>query len=170
MFFNLYKGVLVRDRFGYCDLSSGCPVEEEEADPGPEHGPDPLLADETCLTVATPGGTKAPEPCVFPFRYLGVLHGECTTVGDDRCVPWCSVQVDPDGNHVSGRGRFGHCHPEGCRRCCIPADPEEERCRPEVAGNERHSGTSPGLTSDRGESPCRTVSKNFSVARCRPFC
>ena len=33
--------------------------------------------------------------------------------------PWCSTQVDDDGSHVGGQGKWGNCGPG----CPIPEDP-----------------------------------------------
>ena len=47
------------------------------------------------------------DPCRFRFR--GVLRNSCITEGDPEDRLWCSVEVDRRGNHVLGKGRFGHC-------------------------------------------------------------
>ena len=36
--------------------------------------------------ITTTGGSGTSEPCVFPFRYKGVLYNECITI--DRNTPW----------------------------------------------------------------------------------
>ena len=49
--------------------------------------------------------------CVFPFHYDGTTYSECTSVDHDQ--PWCSVEVDSNGNHVGEKwGNCGpYCHP-----------------------------------------------------------
>jgi hypothetical protein len=69
----------------------------------------------TCRTVSTPSGTSSPEPCVFPFRFDNVSFFECTPHLHSFMIKWCSVEVDDAGDHVSGRGRWGNCDPQGCR-------------------------------------------------------
>ena len=39
--------------------------------------------------------------CVFPFIYNGITYFGCTLEGNDQ--PWCSTEVDSDGNHVDGK-------------------------------------------------------------------
>ncbi len=67
-----------------------------------------------CHTVVTQGGTKKPEKCVFPFTFRGKRYEGCTTEHDPDKRSWCSVQVDEDGNHVSGKGHWGHCDQATC--------------------------------------------------------
>ena len=43
------------------------------------------------------------KPCVFPFKYHGVLFTDCT-------FGWCSTKVDDDGKHI--KGNQGDCGPE----------------------------------------------------------
>ena len=35
------------------------------------------------------------QRCIFPFKYLGVEHNQCTTVDSDNGAPWCAVDVGP---------------------------------------------------------------------------
>ncbi len=70
---------------------------------------------QNCRTVATVDGTPRPERCVSSFIYNGRRRVGCITDNDPDRRPWCSVEVDADGNHVGGRGRWGHCDLEACR-------------------------------------------------------
>ena len=47
--------------------------------------------------------------CVFPFGYQGKTYNGCTIADAPDNKKWCSVQVDSDGNHIGGRGLWGHC-------------------------------------------------------------
>ena len=49
------------------------------------------------------------KQCVFPFRYNGVIYKGCTKVtweGKYTNNPWCSTEVNEDGNYV---GLWGNC-------------------------------------------------------------
>jgi hypothetical protein len=54
------------------------------------------------------------EPCVFPFKLKDQTFHSCTTQRDPNSQLWCSVQVDKDGRHVVGLGRWGHCDTVFC--------------------------------------------------------
>ena len=43
------------------------------------------------------------------FRFRGIVRNSCITEGDPEDRLWCSVEVDGRGDHVIGKGRFGHC-------------------------------------------------------------
>ena len=43
------------------------------------------------------------KTCVFPFRVSGRLYDKCTTVGTSDQTPWCSLEVDHNQNHISGK-------------------------------------------------------------------
>ena len=47
-------------------------------------------------------------PCVFPFKYGGILYNECTKV--DATKPWCSVHTDSGKNTQTGM--WGYCAPD----------------------------------------------------------
>ncbi len=96
-----------------------------------------------CTTVRTRGGTLRPAPCVFPFTYDGNVYEGCTKVGDPRGRSWCSVEVDAEGNHVVGAGRWGHCSKQTCN------------------GNERKRTMSSDSAVKKGT--CRTVSDCLSA-------
>ena len=54
-----------------------------------------------------PCTTDSGKPCVFPFKYLGKTYNECTWAL--AAEPWCSTQVDSDGNHITYH--WGYCGP-----------------------------------------------------------
>ena len=56
-----------------------------------------------CLTES---GAEPGKLCVFPFNFKGTFYFECTTV-ENGDQPWCSVEVDSDGNHIGGK--WGNC-------------------------------------------------------------
>eukprot|EP00094_Tigriopus_californicus_P006154 TCALIF_05926-PA protein Name:"Similar to snk Serine protease snake (Drosophila melanogaster)" AED:0.19 eAED:0.19 QI:0/0.83/0.71/0.85/0.66/0.71/7/188/824 len=64
-----------------------------------------------CMTTT---GSKNPnKPCVFPFKYRGKIYYSCAwVIFHITKGPWCSTQVDEDGNHI--RGQYGVCQPEKC--------------------------------------------------------
>jgi len=57
---------------------------------------------------------------VFPFTYHGHVHTECTLDGG-FARPWCSTQVDSNGNHVVGA--WGDC-PASCPTETVATTPE----------------------------------------------
>ena len=59
-----------------------------------------------CFTIS--GAIKG-KKCIFPFRYNGVLHHQCTK--DDHDKLWCSTQIDENGDYVDGQ--WGNCGPCG---------------------------------------------------------
>lgn len=84
-----------------------------------------------CTTIVTPGGTQTPEKCKFPFRYYGQEFQSCTTFGEKYKLEWCSVQVDNQGNHVKGQGRWGHCDKSLClnnNTNTVTSSNDQEQC------------------------------------------
>ena len=75
-----------------------------------------------CFTVPTPRGTQWPERCIFPFFFMGRRFYICTQDFAPDNKFWCSVEVDANGNHKSGGGRFGHCSQE-CFMTRLPIVP-----------------------------------------------
>ena len=75
-----------------------------------------------CFTVPTPRGTQWPERCIFPFFFMGRRFYNCTQDFAPDNKFWCSVEVDANGNHKSGGGRFGHCSQE-CFMTRLPIVP-----------------------------------------------
>ena len=49
-------------------------------------------------------------PCVFPFKYGGILYNECTKVESVFNKPWCSVQTDAGKNTQAEK--WGYCAPD----------------------------------------------------------
>ena len=53
----------------------------------------------------------------------------CTATGDPKKRLWCSVQVDPSGNHVAHQRRWGHCNLKTCKHCKTISGPAaNENC------------------------------------------
>ncbi len=68
------------------------------------------------------GGPKPGRACVFPFTNpsSGLRHDACTLEAepdDGTGRDWCSVRVDPAGEHVPGE--WGYCHQLHC-----PTEPD----------------------------------------------
>ena len=57
----------------------------------------------------TISGPSSNTPCIFPFTFNDVTYHECILDNDGA---WCSTEVDNDGIHVSGQGKWGICGPE----------------------------------------------------------
>jgi len=51
--------------------------------------------------------TRELQECVFPFKFKGVEYHKCTQNGDSDNRPWCSLDVDLNGKHVSSH--WGYC-------------------------------------------------------------
>lgn len=49
-------------------------------------------------------------PCVFPFKFNDAIYNECLK---DTEGFWCSTEVDKEGWHCAGSGKWGSCGP-GC--------------------------------------------------------
>ena len=65
---------------------------------------------ETCKTI---GGANINASCIFPFTYkshnnVDVIYNGCAMDTMDGKF-WCSTKVDRFGQHVSGKGEWGHC-------------------------------------------------------------
>merc|ERR1719491_100145 len=59
----------------------------------------------SCMTV---DGPAAGSSCVSPFNFGGETISGCTTIDGDT-KPWCSTQVDENGDHVAGVDAWGYC-------------------------------------------------------------
>ncbi len=68
----------------------------------------------------TDSGASANKPCIFPFKFNGATHFECTwdQAHLTEHKAWCSTLVDATGHHVGGQGKWGNCGPG----CPIPPD------------------------------------------------
>ena len=93
--------------------------------------PSVLIAERICVTVA---GASKGKPCIFPFKFNGVLYSECTwnQAHLTEHKAWCSTLVDASGTHVGGQGKWGNCGP-GC-----PVPPDD---RPGSAGSDDKPGS-----------------------------
>merc|ERR1712088_413078 len=90
----------------------------------------------SCMTV---DGPAAGSSCVFPFNFGGETISSCTTIDGDT-TPWCSTQVDGNGDHVGGVGAWGYC---------------DASCA--GAGSGTGSGFTPGTTVGTTEGPTTTA-------------
>jgi len=68
----------------------------------------------------TDSGASSGKPCIFPFRFNGVVHYQCTwdQAHLTEHKPWCSTLVDSTGHHVGGQGKWGNCG----ANCPVPPD------------------------------------------------
>merc|ERR1719350_671332 len=64
--------------------------------------------------------TLAGEKCIFPFRYEGVVHYQCTHA--DSPAPWCATQVHSNGTTVTDR--WGDCSLGALSRCSVEETPD----------------------------------------------
>ena len=71
-------------KWGICPSDCGRPT----TTPSPPSG---------CKTV---GGNVPGKPCVFPFRFRGILYNECTMEMDTKL--WCSTSTNSDNDHQTG--------------------------------------------------------------------
>ena len=108
-----------------------------------------------CRTV---GGGDAGATCVFPFTYKGTRYEECTLVDADGGRPWCSTLTDGNGEHVGGRGKWGHCPERGCGR--------SRGCRTEGGGRRGAACVFPFVHKGRRYSGCTLVDADDG----RPWC
>jgi len=94
-----HRGQYINGRWGNCN---------QDCEPG-------------CKTVA---GPQTGELCVFPFKWLGKVYRECTSLDNNGSL-WCATDVDPLHNYVTDI--WGHCADTcpGCRTveggtCTLP--------------------------------------------------
>jgi len=84
------SGNHISGNWGNCESGSGCPIPSK-----------------TCFTRSGPSANK---PCIFPFKFNGTEYSTCTYASSHSGEPWCSTEVDPNGNHLYGRyGKWGNC-------------------------------------------------------------
>ena len=57
----------------------------------------------------TTSGAAVGEACVFPFIFRDKRRDSCILEDSDSGEPWCSVQVDKEGYHISKKGLWGYC-------------------------------------------------------------
>jgi len=115
---------------------SGIPVGEAEV-----FG-DVLPVETICVTAS---GASPHKPCIFPFKFNGVIYNECTwkSAHLTEHKPWCSTLVDDTGHHVGGQGKWGNCG----SGCPIPPD---DRADEELPGR-TSDGTQERCTADQFE-------------------
>jgi len=67
---------------------------------------EPTGTNKTCTTTSdsVDPGTK----CVFPFIYEGVEHFGCP-MDPENNRRWCSTETNENGEHVSGKDKYGFC-------------------------------------------------------------
>merc|ERR1712183_636917 len=100
-FFSCYEGTW----YGYPPEKQCC--ESSIPRSVPREVPDLL----PCITTS---GASANKPCIFPFKYRGVVYNKCTWVDAAQHTnnkAWCSTEVDSRGYHVGGQGKWGNCGP-----------------------------------------------------------
>ena len=59
-----------------------------------------------CFTV---GGPDLHQKCVFPFTWKNTTFSGCPIDFNDSTKRWCSTLVDPNGNHVINKQKYGYC-------------------------------------------------------------
>ena len=76
-----------------------------------------LFSERICVTVS---GAAKGKPCIFPFKFNGVVYSECTwnQAHLTEHKAWCSTLVDASGTHVGGQGKWGNCG----AGCPVPPD------------------------------------------------
>jgi len=96
--------------WGKCDPDN-CPLPNTPAPPTPAPPPPPSGD----CKVVTPGPDTGAK-CIFPFTWAhtGKTYDGCAFDPSIDTYPWCSTQVDGNGNHVTGQGKWGKCDPDAC--------------------------------------------------------
>ena len=74
--------------------------------PSPIFSPTPIK--NGCRTVS---GPQPDRECQFPFRFRDRIFSSCTSDFDQNGRRWCSVELDSQGKHISGK--WGYC-PNNC--------------------------------------------------------
>lgn len=70
----------------------------------------PQESAETIKNCSTTSDSIDPSTkCVFPFIYKGLEHFGCPVDPEDNSRRWCSTEVDENGEHVSGKEKYGFC-------------------------------------------------------------
>ena len=67
-----------------------------------------IFLSESCITV---GGPASGLPCIFPFKFNGITHNNCTMnkAHLTNNKGWCSTKVDASGQHIGAQGNWGNC-------------------------------------------------------------
>ena len=103
----------------------------------------------TATSCMTDGVSMPNKLCIFPFKFNGALHKECTWTSAHLTgnKPWCSTFVNETGHHVRGHGNWGNCGPG----CPIPPDHRQPPPLPVQKGMVTELPTEiiqPGITYD----------------------
>ena len=90
--------------WGYC--ASNC--KKTTGPPPPAPRPTPKGPSGKC---GTDGGADPNKPCIFPFKFRGVIHNACTKEGNKpgETKYWCSTKTNSNGCHIGGQGNWGWC-------------------------------------------------------------
>ncbi len=107
-----------------------------------------LFTETVCVTS---GGAAANKPCIFPFKFNGVVYFECTwdLAHLTEHKAWCSTFVDDSGHHVGGQNKWGNCGPG----CPIPPDNRNSTAKPGESDGATTESSSGGKTKPvKGES------------------
>ncbi|QQP37699.1 Uncharacterized protein FKW44_018075, partial [Caligus rogercresseyi] len=69
-----------------------------------------LISFPVCVTTS---GATVGKPCIFPFRFNGEIHTQCTwdQAHLTEHKPWCSTEVNDDGHHKGGQGKWATVDP-----------------------------------------------------------
>jgi len=114
------QGVVVTNRWGDCETSSLSSCQQE------------TISSPSCTTES---GPQTGVPCVFPFRYNGVVYNSCTT--QDKAAAWCSTNTTLAGTHIPGY--YGNC-PSSCpgaeSSSCTPGTSYTVDCNTCVCGSD----------------------------------
>eukprot|EP00092_Neocalanus_flemingeri_P039361 GFUD01042856.1.p1 GENE.GFUD01042856.1~~GFUD01042856.1.p1 ORF type:complete len:229 (+),score=41.36 GFUD01042856.1:66-689(+) len=87
------------------------------------------MSNRSCLTT---GG----RPCVFPFRYHNISYSACTWRDGHKTqgVPWCSLSVNENGDHVNSQGGRGSTW-DFCSGDCITSHLECSPVTPDCSNS-----------------------------------
>lgn len=69
--------------------------------------------------LVTTSGTRRQRQCIFPFKYNGACFTQCTVVGDEDGLRWCSTMTDRRGNHVPNQQEWGYCPLQEHEECNV---------------------------------------------------
>jgi len=118
----------MKGNWGHCNSHPTCtgivgpsPTAYPTRFPTRNSTPLPPTRDAVCKTTDGDRDT----PCVFPFKFKGTTYSICTKSKDPDNEAWCSTKVDTDGNHVTGKGKWGHCN--RAKRCSAYAPPTTQQ-------------------------------------------
>jgi len=119
---------------GICDLNA-CEVED-------------------CTECVTDKGI----PCVFPFTYKEVTYNNCTLVDDVGGRPWCSTQVNSEGEYT---GQWGNCDMD-CQLCRDAGEATTTSSNESTTSSEENSNSSESTSSSGASTEATSDSTNNS--------